>query len=691
MRNLLLLLICACSLSAVEPPVEPPTYVCQRTQAPLHIDGCGNEIPWQNALVLAPLRDIEGPTIEHTCTIRMLWDDEYLYVLADMQEPHLWATLTQRDSVIYRDPDFEIFIDAEGSGRNYIELEVNALNTIWDLFLTAPYHSTNQVLHDWNIPGLKSAVSLRGTLNDPSDIDEGWSVEVAIPWTSITAHSHQSRRCKPPTPGTILRMNFSRVNWQVSPDPTAPHGYSKRTATDGSPLPESNHVWAPTGIINIHYPEHWGYVKLSAHPADGTFESMAVPATHSAQVRLCRYYNAQLRQRAQHGAFSAGLSSPGITPLYVDADHFIAKTTSTDGTELSIDHNGQLRFLPGSGTHPPLYLWVQGNKHPDNPAWWSRHFTELAQAGIHAVIIGGGTEQIAQLTPLAREQGLKVYAWLWTLNRPQDSTALQHPEWYAVNRHGKSCHAPADRPFVEYYQFLCPNHPEVIRHLLNKVDELAAIPGLSGIQLDYLRLPDVILPRGLWEKYGLDMSQELPEYDYCYCERCRTAFLSNSQIHDRTAQNWRVFRRQSVARVANILCERIRQHHLQAACAVFPTPQIAAELVRQDWSLFRLDLALPMLYNAFYNEPEQWIATCTEQAAQQTEHRLPLAPGLHLPDLNADSLRAHLEGLQLLYTAGIGLFCDDDLTPEMLRSLRQWSEGKRKNADRPTPPSVPTD
>ena len=679
MRNLLLPLITACCLSAAKPPAEPPTYVCQRVRTPLLIDGRGDDISWQQAMPLSPLRDITGPAIEHTCTIRMLWDDEHLYILADMQEPHLWATLTRRDSVIYRDPDFEVFIDPEGTGRNYLELEVNALNTIWDLFLTAPYHSANQALHDWNIPGLKSVVSLRGTLNDPSDTDEGWSVELAIPWSSITAHSHQPRRCKPPIPGTILRMNFSRVNWQVSPDPTAPHGYCKKTAADGSPLPESNHVWAPTGIINIHYPEHWGYVKLSAHPADGTFESMAVPATHAAQVRLGDYYNSQLRERREHGLFSKELHRPDITPLYIDDEHFIACSTSSDGQQLSIDHNGHLHFLPAADRRPPLYLWVQGNKHPDNPDWWQAHFAALAQAGIHAVIIGGSTEQIAQLSPIARNQGLKVYAWLWTLNRPQDLTALQHPEWYAVNRHGKSCHAPNDRPFVEYYQFLCPNNPEVINHLLSKIDELASIPGLSGIQLDYLRLPDVILPRGLWEKYGLDMSHELPEYDYCYCERCRTDFLAHS-TQEPTPENqaWRNYRLQSVARVANILCDRIRQHHLRAACAVFPTPNIAAELVRQDWSLFRLDLALPMLYNTFYNETEQWITTCTEQAAQQTGQRLPLAPGLHLPDMNADSLREHLEALKLLSPAGIGLFCDDDLTPEMLRCLRQWNKREQQ-------------
>ena len=172
--------------TAATAAIQPPTYVCQRAGESIIIDGKADEKTWQMALPLSPLRDIEGPDIPDRTTVKMLWDDEYLYVHADMQEENLWATLTERDSVIYRDPDFEVFIDPDGDTKNYVEIEINALNTVWDLLLTEPYRSGNLALHDWNIPGLKHAVHLRGTLNNPNDTDAGWSVEMAIPWASIT-------------------------------------------------------------------------------------------------------------------------------------------------------------------------------------------------------------------------------------------------------------------------------------------------------------------------------------------------------------------------------------------------------------------------------------------------------------------------------------------------------------------------
>ena len=225
MRSLFLTLATVLPLTAQE---LPPTYVCGRTETPPTIDGKGDDWQWQTARELSPLRDIEGAAIPHECRIKMLWDDDNLYILADMDEKHLWATLTEHDSVIYRDPDFEVFIDPDGDGLNYIELEINALNTTWDLFITRPYRFDDpHILHDWEIPGLKHAVNLRGTLNDSRDTDEGWSVELAIPWSSITSHATQPRTGKAPAPGTEMRFNFSRVNWQVRP---ADGGYEKLNA-----------------------------------------------------------------------------------------------------------------------------------------------------------------------------------------------------------------------------------------------------------------------------------------------------------------------------------------------------------------------------------------------------------------------------------------------------------------------------
>ena len=115
----------------------------------------------------------------------MLWDDDCLYIAAELEEPNVWATLTKHDSVIFQDNDFEVFLDPDGDGHLYAELELNALNTTWDLLLTKPYKDGGRAIDAWEITGLRTAVHVDGTLNDPRDRDRGWSIEIAWPWKGL--------------------------------------------------------------------------------------------------------------------------------------------------------------------------------------------------------------------------------------------------------------------------------------------------------------------------------------------------------------------------------------------------------------------------------------------------------------------------------------------------------------------------
>ena len=658
MRSLLLSLASILPLAAQE---LPPTYVCGRAETPPTIDGKGDDWQWRTARELSPLRDIEGAAIPHECRIKMLWDDDYLYILADMDEKHLWATLTEHDSVIYRDPDFEVFIDPDGDGLNYIELEINALNTTWDLFIPRPYRFDDpHILHDWEIPGLKHAVNLRGTLNDSSDTDNGWSVELAIPWSSITGHATQPRTGKAPEPGTEMRFNFSRVNWQVRP---VDGGYEKLNT------PESNHVWAPTGKVNIHLPEHWGRVIFSKQPS---WKWVSAPAAPQDATRLAifRALNDQLAHRGQYGSYNPAATLPEGMSINFPEEYFfiLTATCPRTGTRMRLDSEGRFKAAAPQQQSMELFLWVHGNNERSE-AEWSARFRSYAQAGIGTIIIDGSPERIEQLTTLARQEGLRVFAWLWALNRPGDAEALQHPEWYAVNALGKSCHKPEDRPFVEYYQFLCPSNKEVRRHLLKQVRRLAQIPGLSGIQADYMRMPDVELPRALWEKYGLDMSTPAPEFDYCYCSTCKEGAA-------RMAHNdFKKYQLYSVESVFNEIADEIRKHGLTAACAVFPSPALAARMVHQDWKSFHADLVLPMAYHSFYNEPAEWAADITKLAMEECESRIPMAPGIHLPDIPVNELPTQLDRLRATGTHGIGIFSDDELSPEHLEAIKDWKKG----------------
>ncbi len=154
-------------------------------------DAAWRKAPWTDWFV-----DIEGagkPTPRLHTHAKMLWDAQFLYVAAELEEPHVWATLTEHDSVIFHDNDFEVFLNPSGDGRNYFEFEINALNTGWDLFLPKPYREGGKADNSWDIPGLHTAVSVNGTLNNPGDTDRGWMIEMAFPWSAFASRAPVSR------------------------------------------------------------------------------------------------------------------------------------------------------------------------------------------------------------------------------------------------------------------------------------------------------------------------------------------------------------------------------------------------------------------------------------------------------------------------------------------------------------------
>ena len=233
---------------------QPQQYVCRKTNTPVVIDGRLDDAAWNRAAWTSDFVDIEGdrkPRPRFRTRAKMLWDDTYFYVAAEIEEPHVWATLTKHDSVIFHDNDFEVFIDPNGDTLEYYEFEINALNTGWDLFLPKPYRFGGKARNEWEIPGLRTAVHVDGTLNDPSDQDRGWSVELAFPWKALAEFAHKPA---PPRPGDEWRVNFSRVEWR--------HEVSAGKYRKVPDTKEDNWVWSPQGVVNMHIPEHWGVVRF---------------------------------------------------------------------------------------------------------------------------------------------------------------------------------------------------------------------------------------------------------------------------------------------------------------------------------------------------------------------------------------------------------------------------------------------
>lgn len=255
-------------------------YTAYRATGPLQIDGRLTEEDWRAAPVSDPFIDIvTGEPAWFDTRVRLLWDDEHLYFGFTAEETDVWATLTERDSKIWEDNDLEIFI----AGRDaYYEFEMNALNTIYEVFWiwTDMYRSPGKYnvpewqpegrrlmiidgigghrhprgerygFLDWDLPGLRHAVHVDGTLNRRDDTDRGWSAEVAIPWRGLQWLA--DGRSLPPDDGDVWRIDCSRFQ-QIGPK--------------GERLnPGAGWTWNRHGHYDSHIPEVFPYVTFKRTP-----------------------------------------------------------------------------------------------------------------------------------------------------------------------------------------------------------------------------------------------------------------------------------------------------------------------------------------------------------------------------------------------------------------------------------------
>jgi uncharacterized lipoprotein YddW (UPF0748 family) len=249
-------------LPLLAPSQDTRHYTCYRTADTILADGLLSEPDWNRADWSDEFTDITGkPELKPSLRtrIKLLWDDNFLYVAAELAEPEVWATIQTRDEVIFHDNDFEIFLDPDGNGLDYYEIEVNALGTIWDLMLTKAYKDGGTPLNSWDLKGLNTGIHVNGTLNDPSRPDTSWVVEMALPIAEMLAGKQPGSR---PADGVQWRVNFSRVEWE-----TEVRGLSYQKKADpgtGNPLPEHNWVWSPMGEVSMHIPERWGRLEFSS-------------------------------------------------------------------------------------------------------------------------------------------------------------------------------------------------------------------------------------------------------------------------------------------------------------------------------------------------------------------------------------------------------------------------------------------
>jgi uncharacterized lipoprotein YddW (UPF0748 family) len=303
-------------------------------------------------------------------------------------------------------------------------------------------------------------------------------------------------------------------------------------------------------------------------------------------------------------------------------------------------------------TKIPVYAWTGGPGEATDEEIKAT-FADYKVRGIDGLMYNGGQDPAVyqRVAPIAKAVGLEFHTWIPTM--VQGKKPELDSSWYAHNGKGES--ALTDPAYVPYYTFLCPSEERVYQFLSNMYTAVAKVPEVDGIHLDYIRFPDVILARGLWDKYGLVMDREYPEYDYCYCDRCVAAFAEKTGMDIRavedpsTVQEWKQFRYDLITDIVNRLAADVQAEGKEITAAVFPGPNsVAKRIVRQEWDKWNLDAFYPMHYNDFYLEKPEWIGAVTEEGVTAIEDRVPLYSGLFIcpkPEKKGDEKDPENHGL----------------------------------------------
>lgn len=308
---------------------------------------------------------------------------------------------------------------------------------------------------------------------------------------------------------------------------------------------------------------------------------------------------------------------------------------------------------------------------------WETELKKLSDYGLTDLYIGAGKEKLEKAASIASKYDINIHAWIWTLNRPGDTTAAKHPEWYAVNRNGDN--SWDYRAYVDYYQWLSPFSEGAREHIKSNIAEVATAKGIKSVHLDYVRYVDVILGADLQPKYDLVQDRQFPEFDYGYHPNARKKYKEIFGVdpvdmeHPELSTEWLQFRLNAVTSLVDELSEIAYQNDKLLTAAVFPFPEMSRQMVRQDWSNWKLDIALPMLYHNFYRQNLEWIKFATEQGIREIDGRFDLVAGLYITSLTPEELKLAIQKAKEGGAVGISVFDIGAMTEDhwgIIKSLK---------------------
>jgi len=307
-----------------------------------------------------------------------------------------------------------------------------------------------------------------------------------------------------------------------------------------------------------------------------------------------------------------------------------------------------------------METWTWLHLNNKNQTQSEEIITSLNLNNFTGILVEGDPERVAAFAKRAVNKGIKVQYWFWTLINTEPELRDTHPEWFNISRSGKS--SLTHPPYVEYYKWLCPSKLEVQDHILERIKSLCEIDAISGIHLDYVRYPDVILPEAIQPNYGLKQPSETPQFDFCYCETCREQYKKISGIDPLQLEDpsqdpaWLDYRYDSVTNLVTRISSQVHASGKKLSAAVFPHPETALKLVRQDWTKWDLDAIYPMMYYNFYYKTSSWITKIFKDLKEIYSYSIPVIPGIYIPDMNELQFQQTLEIIRNTSAAGTAFF-----------------------------------
>ncbi|MBL8069153.1 MAG: carbohydrate-binding family 9-like protein [Armatimonadetes bacterium] len=289
---------------------HPRAYACARTATPPPLgnlaDPAWEAAPWIDSWIGI----MGGETNAKAIRARLLWDDTGLYLGVQMQEDDLWASVTEHDGDVWQDPCFELFLDPDGDGHNYLEWEVNVIGTVLDLSMDRPYVTGGTRDDSLEVAGLAMEIMTDGPVNDPSTRAGFWQVGAAIPWRALNQIGHPG---SPPECGETWRFQLMKMEYPAE----VADGKYRKSQTEA----EKYWCFAPTLVMDIHRPWFWGYL----HFAESASAQPPVDPDWDTKFALCRAMGLDSRSRAE-GPLACGKAQlvPGMD-----------LTTQTDGYALA--------------------------------------------------------------------------------------------------------------------------------------------------------------------------------------------------------------------------------------------------------------------------------------------------------------------------------------------------------------------